>query len=273
VWGPVWGVIVGLAALTTIFLLLDVPVETVRLWGEWVLHPLVILPGSLLAAWGLRRQAQHIREMGLPTSVIRWLQAAGFAFGAFGVVAGVVFPLPGSDVTWLEQLSGVPGQVPMVLAGGLLAVTMSQALRVFRHEKQRLLAEAARRDALAAERERISHDLHDGTLQAIYGTGLVLDAITHLIESDPEDAVRQLRAVTRSLDTTILGIRHYLLGLAETPGPQGNITVQSAEQAVSKLTPYTNGSQGQPLDGALPSTTARPRTQVGRLAPGKKGKP
>src|SRR5690606_27532758 len=69
-----------------------------------------------------------------------------------------------------------------------------------------------------ADRQRIGRELHDGTIQAIYGAGLMLDTIAHTIPENPDQAIRDLRAVMDSLNTTIRDIRRYIYDLSEDEG-------------------------------------------------------
>lgn len=215
---PLWAFVAALGAILAIFWLRGTPLPQLRLWGEWMTRLLVTLPGALLAAWGLRVQAQRIGAMRLPSHIVGWLRVAGFAFGLYAIAGGLFVPLSVAGETWLDLLFGIPPQVLRIVAGAVLAVAMSQALTIFRHELQRLVTEMGRRSALAADRQRIGRDLHDGTIQAIYGTGLMLDNIAHLIPHDPDTAVALLHEVTRSLDTTIQDVRRYIHDLSEDEG-------------------------------------------------------
>jgi Signal transduction histidine kinase len=75
------------------------------------------------------------------------------------------------------------------------------------------LHEQVRRLAVVEERERISRDLHDGIIQAIYGVALSLEEVPFLVGSAPDEAgVRVDRAID-SLNLTIREIRNFILGL------------------------------------------------------------
>jgi GAF domain-containing protein len=64
---------------------------------------------------------------------------------------------------------------------------------------------------LAADRERIAQDLHDGVIQRLFVTGLVLQAALPLIDNDAlrssiDEAIAQLDEIIRQLRTTILAL-------------------------------------------------------------------
>ena len=87
------------------------------------------------------------------------------------------------------------------------------------------LHDQVRRLAVVDERDRISRDLHDGVIQAIYAQTLSLDDVPELVEVNPaeasqrvDDAIDALHAVIRDIRNFIFGLRPVLLesgGLAD----------------------------------------------------------
>ncbi|HBY98584.1 MAG: sensor histidine kinase [Ardenticatenaceae bacterium] len=216
-WIP-WILAGGLSLIVLLLWVRGLPVEQIRLWSERLGRLLFVLPGALLAAWGLRGQAMRISAMRLPEHIVQWLRVAGFTFGFYALAGGVLVPLSSDGETWLDHVTGVPAAVPRAVAGCALALAMIQALTIFRVELQRLVTSMGREQALAADRQRIGRELHDGTIQAIYGAGLMLDNVLHTIQRDPDLAVQELRAVMESLNTTIEDIRRYIHDLSEDEG-------------------------------------------------------
>lgn len=222
-YGPwVFWVPLGLTGVLSLLVLwlwtAGLPLEQVRLWGERLARLLLVLPGGLLTAWGLRGQAMRISAMHLPEHIVNWLRVAGFTFGFYSVAGGLLVPLEPNGRTWLDQLTGIPAALPRTLAGAVLALAMIRALTIFRVELQRLVVAMGRERALAADRQRIGRELHDGTIQAIYGAGLMLDNVAHTIPQDPKLAAQLLRAVMESLNKTIEDIRRYIHDLSEDEG-------------------------------------------------------
>jgi signal transduction histidine kinase len=73
--------------------------------------------------------------------------------------------------------------------------------------------------AVVEERQRFAMDLHDGIIQSIYAIGLMLESMTHQVDTKPEAMQELLRNTTRSLDHVIQDIRGYIGNLA--PGRFG----------------------------------------------------
>lgn len=69
------------------------------------------------------------------------------------------------------------------------------------------------RDALAAaqvERNKISRDLHDGTIQTLYAIQLGLGHTVRKVEADPARAGRELATMRAELDAVIAEIRQFI---------------------------------------------------------------
>ncbi len=73
--------------------------------------------------------------------------------------------------------------------------------------------------ALLEERERIAHDLHDGTIQMLYALGLECDAMA-CNEAFPEDIRDDISAKVVRINQMITDIRSYITML-ESDAPQG----------------------------------------------------
>ncbi len=69
--------------------------------------------------------------------------------------------------------------------------------------------------AVLEERERIGRDLHDSTIQSLYGITLTLEHAQHLIASRPEQAAARLDQAMDSVTQVIKDIRSYVMGLHE----------------------------------------------------------
>ncbi|HUH16944.1 MAG TPA: GAF domain-containing sensor histidine kinase [Methylomirabilota bacterium] len=75
------------------------------------------------------------------------------------------------------------------------------------------LHDQVRRLAVVDERERISRDLHDSAIQAIYAQTLALDDVPALMDEDPEEARRRVDESIDALHAVIRDIRNFIFGL------------------------------------------------------------
>ena len=75
------------------------------------------------------------------------------------------------------------------------------------------LHQNARRLAVLEERERIGMDLHDGIIQSIFGVGLSLENVSHLVKQNPQKAQEGIKHAVSDLNQTIRDLRAYILDL------------------------------------------------------------
>ena len=75
------------------------------------------------------------------------------------------------------------------------------------------LHQNARRLAVLEERERIGMDLHDGIIQSIFGVGLSLENVSHLVKENPQKAQDGIKHAVDDLNQTIRDLRSYILDL------------------------------------------------------------
>ena len=100
-----------------------------------------------------------------------------------------------------------------LLASALIGV----ALRA--RNRQEGMTEQIReaRDALAAaeqQRQKLSHDLHDNTVQALYAIQLGLGHTAKELEAGPTQSQRELTAVRGEIDAVIAELRRFILAEA-----------------------------------------------------------
>ncbi len=178
-------------------------------------------PGSLASAWGLWQQAEQVRRRHMP-GIARYLRGAASAFGVYAALTAIVPPgdfFPATVLNYDEVLAsiGIPVPVFRAACGILIAYLIIRALEIFDLETDRLLEEAARIRAVAADRERIGRELHDGIIQSLYGAGLALEDASLTAAENPQRARSRIGDVIASLNGTIRDLRSYVLDLRAQP--------------------------------------------------------
>jgi signal transduction histidine kinase len=179
--------------------------------------------GGLLAAYGLRYQAQtDIEPLNTP-HIYQTLRIAGSALFAYAVVGGLIVPeadfFPASVINrqLIIQLTGVPVEVIRSLTGLILAVAIIRALEIFEIELDHRIEEMEVERIQAAERDRIGQDIHDGVIQDVYSASLILEATEALLEPESE-AARRVHQAKNVLNAVNLDLRSYMVSLrAEAP--------------------------------------------------------
>ena len=77
--------------------------------------------------------------------------------------------------------------------------------------------------AIVDERDRISRDLHDSVIQAIYAQTLALDDVPELILAEPDEAARRVDEAIDALHAVIRDIRNFIFGLRPALLDSGNL--------------------------------------------------
>ncbi|MGH2401178.1 MAG: GAF domain-containing sensor histidine kinase [Candidatus Limnocylindria bacterium] len=86
------------------------------------------------------------------------------------------------------------------------------------------LHDQVRRLAIVDERDRISRDLHDSVIQAIYAQTLALDDVPEMIGEEPGEAARRVDEAIDALHGVIRDIRNFIFGLRPVLLETGSLT-------------------------------------------------
>lgn len=207
------------SAVLTAWLLNLAPPNDIILTADVASRYLLALPGGLLAAIGLCRQAQGAIGSMKVTAINHFLRAAGIALAIYALLDGLIvpsapfFPAKYLNQEAIQKLLGVPAELFLGLVGLVITYSISKALQVFQIETTHWIEEMERAQALAADRERIGRELHDGTIQSIYASGLILEDVRQALDSEPERARAQLDRAIANLNRAIQDIRSYIFDL------------------------------------------------------------
>lgn len=191
----------------------------VRLIAEIAARYGMAVPGGLLGAWGLRHETYRTIEPQRLPLVKPPMRVTEVALGAFALFGGLVGPaapfFPANLVNQglLLARTGVPVSALRGLAGMGITFGVVRAVGVVLNEIEMWLESVEQKQALIDERERIGRELHDGIIQSIYASGLILEGARQHVVERPEDAREELTAAIKSLNETIQDIRRYIFDL------------------------------------------------------------
>jgi signal transduction histidine kinase len=183
---------------------------------------LVGFPGGLVAAYGLRQQTfRRIAPLNVP-HIVNTLRVAGVALAVYALFGGLIPPpVPFFPGNWInsdtvQQATGIPPMLFRSLIGLVLAVTIIRALEVFDVETARMIEAMEQQQIVAAERDRIGRELHDGAIQTVYTAGLLVESARNLAEPDSPVASRLNKAID-VLNDAIRDLRRNLGELHAAP--------------------------------------------------------
>jgi signal transduction histidine kinase len=103
------------------------------------------------------------------------------------------------------------------LIGLGLAIAIIRALEVFDVETARMIEGMEQQQAVAAERDRIARELHDGAIQKVYTAGLLVDSARKLVSDNQSQLSARLEKAVTVLNDAIGDLRHNLGELQAEP--------------------------------------------------------
>ncbi|HKZ44057.1 MAG TPA: GAF domain-containing sensor histidine kinase [Anaerolineales bacterium] len=159
----------------------------------------------------------------------RFLRSAVVEYG-FKQIVCVPLSAPGEVVGVMSMASLSPnaisdGDLSLLMSIGTYAGTAIDNARLHTN---------ARRLAILEERERIGMDLHDGIIQSIYGVGLGLQNVRHLMHEDLKQADRNVGKAIEDLNSTIHDLRTYILDLKPRQMRGGSL-LESTQRLVEEF--------------------------------------
>ena len=184
---------------------------------------MICLPGGFLTAYALREHTLQLISPYDAPRIVHAIEASGISMAVYALAGGLITPaIPFFPGNWLNadsftRLFLVPPQVLRALIGLAMAATTIRFLEVFDLETSRQIEAMEQGQILAAERERIARDLHDGTIQKVYTAGQLVRSAQNLAEPDSPLAGR-LGTAVGVLDDAIRDLRQNLGELKE-PAP------------------------------------------------------
>jgi len=206
-----------------------------RLFGEITARYVFVLPGGLLGAWTLRREMYRTIEPTRLVLVRLPIRIGALALGTFALFGGLIgpagpfFPSNVINEEVLLSVTGVPVALFRALSGIVLTLGIVQTLSAVLNEIEMWLESVERMQALVDERERIGRELHDGIIQSIYASGLILEGAQQNIGEDPDKASAQLSHAIENLNVTIQDIRRYIFDL------RGELSQDDLETGLRKM--------------------------------------
>jgi signal transduction histidine kinase len=183
---------------------------------------------------------------------------AGVALALYAVAGGLIPPAaPFFPANWLnagtfEAALGIPPLVVSAVIGVALAVPVIRALEVFDLEVQRLIENMEQAELLAAERNRIARELHDGAIQTVYTAGLLVES-AHKQSPPGGPVAARLERAMGVLNDAIAALRRNLVELAPAPTSEplaGALRRLAADPRYRSLVEITFQSD-LPEDGSL----------------------
>lgn len=186
------------------------------LGSTWARY-LLALPGTTFATIGLCLQLDEVKRHGF-ARVQSYLKGAIIFFILYSLFAGIVVPqqvfFPASfiNTTYFDRILGLPIELFRAISGVGIAYFVIRYLEIFRLEINFRLQKAEKVEAILLERERISRSIHDGSIQSMYGLGMLLDHCRYLLETEQyKVSIVYIDKCIDRLNETIAEIREFII--------------------------------------------------------------
>jgi signal transduction histidine kinase len=149
----------------------------------------------------------------------RYMRLSEFALLGYVILGGVIVPeagfFPASvlNQSLLYETIGIPIYIFRATCGLVLAYSIIRAGETFQQQTEHIIEEAHDASLLLDDRERISRELHDNTIQSIYAAGLMLESASYAIDDSPRQAKTMLARAMDDLNAIIQDLRRYIFDL------------------------------------------------------------
>lgn len=178
-------------------------------------------PAAITASYAFFKQTKVFRLLDMPR-LIDHMWWGAFFIAVYGFFTGLVgsrlefFPANLLNYESFIAVTGVPVQILRFAAGVGIGINIVKSLELFDVEQKKRVEEAERKHAILQERGRISREMHDGTIQSLYGIGLTLEQSRRLMKDVPNHPAAELLAFSiTKLDETIKDVRSYIMDLQQ----------------------------------------------------------
>ncbi len=174
--------------------------------------------GGILTAVGLRQQSYQTLQPEMRVRIRQYLRLIEIMAAAYGICNLLLAPTTSHFLAAQLHMSALPPYAIEWLwsiVGLGLTLGWTRALTKVQQEIEQWIENVERSQALVEERERIGRELHDGTIQSIYASGLLLESVLPIIPNDPVRAQAQLGRVMDNLNETIQDVRRYIFNLRQ----------------------------------------------------------
>jgi signal transduction histidine kinase len=212
--------------------------------GDITLKYFFAFPGALLTGFALKTKRLEIRN-NYEIRLGKHMQRTHMAFFVYAAAVGIIVPQGRfmfaniiNEANFIN-LFGLPIDYIRSISGIIVAYSTVIILEIFYLDHFQKAEVAEKEATIFAERERISHDIHDGTMQALYGIGLRLQYIDSLLKSENNNVVKeQLRYAMQKLNETSQEIRGYITNLR--PHRENVIMLKEIEDVTRDFISETN---------------------------------
>ncbi len=173
------------------------------------------LPGGVIAAWALYRQAMMMDNKRLYDIQVKYKRLA-MIFLFYGLVDGLIvreldfFPANVINNTLFIEWFGFPVQILKILIGIGIVYVLVQVINTFEWEQKEKMKKLEQQKIAYEERKKLGLEVHDSIIQSMYASTLKLRFLLRKNENRSEQVTNTLQEVITDLGDAISKTREFI---------------------------------------------------------------
>jgi len=170
------------------------------------------LPATIITGTALLHQAKDLGRLKLKAIALRYRLMA-VCFFLYGIFAGIFvadkgfFPTTLLNRDLIQQWLGLPAEFMRMVTAFAITVLFLGSIRIFHWEGERKMRQFTEQQMRNQERRQIAREMHDGIIQNLFGTGILVE---NLIEDEEKIQTQDLETIKSSLNETIDDLRNLM---------------------------------------------------------------
>ena len=190
------------------------------------------IPANVITSYALYKNAKMMYKLRLKRIAIKF-NILAVSFALYGFFAGVVvdkrrfFPANIINKVLFYRVFGFPVELGRATSAVLITVFFIGAIDIFRWETNKKISILTNQQIASQERRKLGIELHDGIIQSLFATGLLVENLLEMrfekniqdnlqhIKTSLNDSIQQVREFIRKVSTHNLGVEDLRIRLIE----------------------------------------------------------
>ncbi len=170
------------------------------------------LPATIITGTALLHQAKDLGRLKLKAIALRYRLMA-VSFFLYGIFAGIFvadkgfFPTTLLNRELIRQWIGLPAEFMRMVTAFAITILFLGSIKIFHWEGERKMRQFTEQQMRNQERRQIAREMHDGIIQNLFGTGILVE---NLIDEEEGVQSQDLKTVKSSLNETIEDLRNLM---------------------------------------------------------------
>ncbi|WP_026477759.1 sensor histidine kinase [Alkaliphilus transvaalensis] len=191
------------------------------------------LPGALMAAFALNKNANYFLKLKLRDISFK-LKGMALLFLLYSIFAGIIvdksnfYPAHLINKELFYTVFKFPVEVARASSAIGITLLFISVIDIFRWETNQKIEMLSKIQLISKERRKLGRELHDGMIQNLFATGLLVENLIDVEENEEKQVY--LTQIKNSLNESIEQIRAFIIKIATQ-----NINTEELKERLSEL--------------------------------------